>query len=350
VRTTGAAYGLEHTGLPTRRPHETEPLMTVHAVARPRPSELRAFLADPRRFATLTAIAFVLTSVGLFVVPRQASAWDESTFSSASEAKLVSLTNQARAAAGLKALKVDAKLTAIARTRSKDMIVRDYFSHTILGTNYQVFHILDTKGYCYKLAGENIGWNNYPDDVATSTVQRQFMDSPGHRANILGKSWDAIGIGAYKGPSGKKMWTVLFADRCGTTSSPKPTPKPTPRPKPTVKPKPQATPRATPRPTPKPTPEPTPRPTPVPTPVRTIPPEPTDDVGLGLGPGGQHPGNGNGGENGDGGNSGNGPPPGRVRAADPATLEGSLRVTDPATPPNLFEAVIGGVAGFFFGS
>ena len=174
------------------------------------------------------------------------------------------------------------------------------------------------------------------------------MNSSGHRANILGKAWDVVGIGAYKGPSGKKMWTVIFADRCGgTTTAPKPTPKPQPKPKPTVKPRPAATPKPTPRPTPKPTPKPTP--TPVPTPVLTIPPEPTDDIGLGLGPGGQHPGLGNGSDNGNGGNSGNGTPPGQVRDAAPDSREGSLRITDPTTPPGLFEAVVGGVTGFFLG-
>src|SRR5215212_3707965 len=175
--------------------------MTAHALpARRAPLELRTLLSDPRRLAMVTAVAFALTAVGLFAAPRTTFAWDVNSFSSASESKLVSLTNQARASAGLRALKVDSKLTAIARWRSKDMIVRDYFSHTIKGTSYNVFHTLDTKGYCYKVAGENIGWNNYPDDVATSTVQKQFMSSPGHRANILGKAWDVIGIGAYKGP------------------------------------------------------------------------------------------------------------------------------------------------------
>ncbi len=73
------------------------------------------------------------------------------------------------------------------------------------------------------------------------------MDSSGHRANILGKAWDVIGIGAYKGPTGKKMWTVLFADKCGTTSTaPKPTPKPTAKPKPKPTPRPTARPKATP--------------------------------------------------------------------------------------------------------
>jgi uncharacterized protein YkwD len=310
--------------------------------------------ANPRRLAVMTMVAFALTSVGLLAVPRDTLAWDVNAFSSSSEAQLVSLTNQARASAGLRALKVDSKLVAIARSRSKDMIVRNYFSHTILGTSYNVFHVLDTKGYCYRIAGENIGWNNYPDDVATATIQRQFMSSAGHRSNILGKAWDVIGVGAYKGPTGKKMWTVIFADRCGTTTTaPKPTPRPTPRPAPRATPKPA--PRATAAPrvvaTPKPTPQPTPEPTPVPTAVLTTAPDELSGTGLGIGPGGNGDGNGNGATNGNGGASGNGPPPGQgTRPADPASAEGSLRVVDPANPTGLFETVVGGVTGFFFGA
>ena len=139
------------------------------------------------------------------------------------------MTNRARASAGLKALKVDSTLHTVARWRSKDMIDRNYFSHSIPGYG-KVWDKLNAIGYCYNVAGENIGWNNYPDDIATAAIQQAFMDSAGHRANIMGKAWDVIGIGAYKGPTGKKMWTVLFADKCGSTA-PKPTPKPTTRPK-----------------------------------------------------------------------------------------------------------------------
>jgi len=166
--------------------------MTASVLARPA-RDPQPSVAGPHRLVAMILIAFALTSVGLLAAPRAALAWGTNSFSSDSESRLVSLTNQARAAHGLKALKVDSKLTAIARWRSKDMIVRDYFSHTIKGESYNVFHVLDSKGYCYHLAGENIGWNNYPDDVATNTIQRQFMESAGHRANILGKSWDAIG-------------------------------------------------------------------------------------------------------------------------------------------------------------
>ena len=167
---------------------------------------------------SIVALAFAITAVGLLVAPGPTDAWSSGQYNSTSEKQLVALTNQSRAAAGLKSLKVDSTLTSIARGRSKDMIVRGYFSHNIPPSGKTVFSILDSKSYCYAIAGENIGWNNYPDDTATKTVHRMFMKSAGHRSNILGKRWDVIGIGAYKGPTGKKMWTVLFADKCGGSS------------------------------------------------------------------------------------------------------------------------------------
>src|SRR4051794_32787106 len=172
-----------------------------------------------RRLAFLVALAFAVTSIGILAAPRPAAAWSAGQFSSSSEKLLVSLTNRSRASAGLKALRVDSTLTSIARWRSKDMITRGYFSHNIPPSGYNVFHVLDQKHYCYVVAGENIGWNNYPDDLATAAVHKSFMNSSGHRSNILGKRWDVIGIGAYKGPTGKKMWTVIFADKCGSKSS-----------------------------------------------------------------------------------------------------------------------------------
>jgi uncharacterized protein YkwD len=273
-----------------------------------------------RPSALLIAVAFMATSVFSLAAPAATLAWSEGQYSSASEKQLVALTNQSRAAAGLKALKVDSTLTSVARWRSKDMIERDYFSHDIPGFG-KVFKKLDQKGYCYKVAGENIGWNNYPDDEATAQIHEMFMGSSGHRANILGKTWDVIGIGAYKGPDGKKVWTVLFADKCGSTA--RATPKPTAKPKPPA----QATakPRATPKPTPKPTPRPTPVPTPEPTPAPTRDPlDPTFDPAD--------------------------------RTFTPATAlpviavsEHGLRIADSAPDLGLIETIVGSIAGAFFG-
>ena len=175
-----------------------------------------ARLSPSRRLALAVALLFAITSVAAFAAPSRTFAWDADSFSSTSEATARHPDQPGRASAGLKALRVDSTLTSVARWRSKDMIDRDYFSHAIPGYG-KVWDKLDAIGYCYKVAGENIGWNNYPDDVATAAIQQMFMDSSGHRANILGKAWDVIGVGAYKGSDGKKMWTVLFADKCGTT-------------------------------------------------------------------------------------------------------------------------------------
>jgi uncharacterized protein YkwD len=291
-------------------------------------SDRRRQPAASRRFSVMLAVAFAMSAIGPLAAPATTDAWSSGEYNSTSEKQLVALTNQSRAAAGLRALKVDSTLTAVARSRSKDMIVRNYFSHNIPPSGKQVFSILDAKHYCYAVAGENIGWNTYPDDAATKTIHKMFMESSGHRANIMGKRWDVIGIGAYKGSSGKKMWTVLFADKCGSSGGTAPKPKPNPNP--TAKP--VARPKATPRPTPK--------PTPVPTPVRTMPPEPTDPIGLGFGPG----------ERTDAGPQGGGNAAPRAdNPAFAAAVPGSLRVVDPVTPPGLVETIVSDVTGFFFG-
>jgi uncharacterized protein YkwD len=292
-----------------------------------------------RRIAALVIVLFAASSVASFVRPQSTLAWTSGTFNSTSERDLIALTNRSRAAAGLRSLRVDSTLTAVARWRSKDMITRDYFSHDIPGYG-SVFKRLDAKGYCYKVAGENIGWNNYPDDTATAAIHKMFMDSTEHRRNILGRAWDVIGVGAYQGPGGKKMWTVLFADKCGSTSTaPKATPKPTAKPKPAAK----ATPRPTAKPTPKPTAELTPTPTPSPTPIHEDRSEPDDSGnGNGLGPGGQDKGNGQGDDKGNGGQSGNGTPPGQGATG--------LRIVASTQPAGLLETIVGGVTGIFFGA
>jgi uncharacterized protein YkwD len=292
-----------------------------------------------RRSALAIGVLFLLTSVFTLAVPVATLAWSSGTFSSTSESDLVAMTNRARASAGLKALKVDSTLHTVARWRSKDMIDRNYFSHDIPGYG-KVWDKLNAIGYCYNVAGENIGWNNYPDDIATAAVQQAFMDSAGHRANIMGKTWDVIGIGAYKGPTGKKMWTVLFADKCGSTA-PKPTPKPTTRPR--------ATARPTPRPTPKPAPKATPRPTPTPVATPQLTPAPTPELGpestASLA-----------GDNlifpaGSGGPAASDAAPSEPTSTPPGDLEQAvgLRVVDRQSTDGLLGTIVGGVAGFFFG-
>jgi uncharacterized protein YkwD len=177
------------------------------------------------------ALAFAASSLLTIVGAAPALGWDGDSFSTASEQQLLSLTNGARSAAGLPALHWDGALASIARWRSEDMIDRDFFSHNIPPTGEMAWDVMDQRGYCYEIAGENIGWNmNWPDDQATAQIENSFIGSDAHRDNILGRAWDSIGIGAYKGSDGKVMWTVLFANRCGSApaaSKPASTPKPT---------------------------------------------------------------------------------------------------------------------------
>ncbi len=276
----------------------------------------------------------LVAALGSVALPGVARAWSAGAFSSTSEKQLFALTNQARASAGLRSLRWDSTLAGLARWRSQDMITRDYFSHNIPPSGETVFDVMQSKGYCFNVAGENIGWNDYPDDQATAAVQQKFMASPGHRANILGKAWDVVGIGAYKAADGRKMWTVIFADKCGSVATPKPTPKPTPK----ATPKPTRTVVATPRPTPKPTPRPTPTPvaspspSPSPAPAAYRPPEPRGPAEPHVLPGATSPSP-----------SPTPVPSPAIAAALPA--DQSMRVQDPATSPGLVDSFLGSFLG-----
>ena len=208
--------------------------------------------------ATLLAAALLAWN------PQPATGWNQSS----AEATLWQLLQADRTNNGRNPLIQHSTLVSLARWRSKDMIQRDYFSHTILGTNWQVYHYMDANGLSYVWAGENIGWNNgYSDADSPVAVNNGFMGSPEHRANILEPSWTHGGVGAYGADNimwgGKmrspRMYTELFMQAKAA-----PTPPPTPRP----------TPVPTPRPTVAPTPRPTVAPTPPPTPVPTIAPTP----------------------------------------------------------------------------
>jgi Cysteine-rich secretory protein family len=193
----------------------------------PRPARGAARITGLRRFGALLALWFGLSSLGLLALPATVAAWDPGGPSAASEDLLATLTNQSRASAGLRTLAVDSELVSIARWRSTDMAERDYFSHSIPPDGTKVFDEIAARGYCYNLAGENIGWLGGGDERAEERIQQMFLDSSTHRAVIMGEDWDVIGVGSYKRASdGRHFWTVLFADRCST---PKATPTPTPR-------------------------------------------------------------------------------------------------------------------------
>jgi hypothetical protein len=343
---------------------------------------LRSALA--RRLTPMLAAVVLLSGGGLLASPGAVLAWDQGTFSADSESQLFALTNQARASAGLATLRLDTTLYSLARSRSQDMEDRGYFSHQIPPSGQMVFDIMNARGYCYQLAGENIGWNDYPDDVATSQIHSMFMNSPEHHANIMGASWTVMGIGAYKGTDGHSMWTVLFADTsgCGAKPTPKPTPRPTPKPtpRPTPQPVPTATPAATPVPTPRATPvatptpagtsrpavapspsaspapaagTPSPAPSATPTPFLIPSPDPTGLTGTpsdSPAPSPVEPGPllvAPGGSPGAGPTAAAGPSVALTGLSESPSPSDSLRVMDDTQPEGLLESILGGVARAF---
>ena len=167
-------------------------------------------------FVAFVAVVGLALPAATFARP-DVGGWLPGTYAAAAENQLVALTEATRIAAGAGRLGVDAVLATVARWRSRDMVERGYFSHDIPDIG-NVFRRLDVDGYCYELAGENIGWDVDTDTAAPVAIQAMFMDSPGHRRNVLDARWDVVGTGAFKAADGRKMFTVLFADRCGTTA------------------------------------------------------------------------------------------------------------------------------------
>ncbi len=124
------------------------------------------------------------------------------TSASAYEKQVVTLVNQERAKNGLSALTLNDKLGKMARAKSQDMHDNNYFSHTS-PTYGSPFDMMKTFGISYRTAGENIAMGYAtPESVVTG-----WMNSPGHRANILNKNFTQIGVGYVKDGH---YWTQEF--------------------------------------------------------------------------------------------------------------------------------------------
>ena len=154
-----------------------------------------------RRASILTALAAALLGAGL----SPATAAFAATTSDASlEAKVVTLTNAERAKAGCAALKVDSRLTTAARTHSADMVRYNYFSHT--GHDGSSFTTRASRAGYPSAIGENIAWGYRTPE----TLMTAWMNSSGHKANILNCKAKAIGVGLARKADGTPYWTQEF--------------------------------------------------------------------------------------------------------------------------------------------
>ena len=103
--------------------------------------------------------------------------------------EIFNLINTQRTNNGLSALKIDSEVQNVARIKAKDMAENNYFSHTS-PTYGSPFDMLKKFGISYKSAGENIAGNSSNQAAVTA-----WMNSSGHKANILNSSFNYTGIG-----------------------------------------------------------------------------------------------------------------------------------------------------------
>ncbi|NEY72741.1 sporulation protein [Bacillus mesophilus] len=137
-------------------------------------------------------------------VTQQESNTTEKISLSQFEQQVVSLTNHERASYGLKPLSIDSELSKVARLKSSDMKQNGYFSHTS-PTYGSPFDMMKQFGVQYRTAGENIAMGQR----SAEEVVRAWMNSEGHRKNILNPSFTHIGVGHVEG----NYWTQLFIGR-----------------------------------------------------------------------------------------------------------------------------------------
>lgn len=124
---------------------------------------------------------------------------------SAQESEVARLVNAERARAGLPALKMNWQLSRVARYKSADMANKGYFSHNspTYGTPFQM---MENFGLRFSSAGENIAYGQR----TAAEVMRDWMNSSGHRNNILSRSYTEIGVGLAKNRNGVCYWTQQF--------------------------------------------------------------------------------------------------------------------------------------------
>ena len=118
------------------------------------------------------------------------------------EQEVIRLVNEIRAQNGLSALTYNWERSRVARYKSQDMVDNRYFSHTspTYGTPFQMIR---SFGLSYRSAGENIAYGQRTPQA----VVNAWMNSSGHRANILSSSYTQIGVGYV---ANGHYWTQMF--------------------------------------------------------------------------------------------------------------------------------------------
>ncbi|WP_433652372.1 CAP domain-containing protein [Micromonospora zamorensis] len=177
---------------PSATPSPTQPSPSPSKVAKPTPAASRTTAASRRTVERSTAPNTNSGSSG------------SSGTVSAQASEVVKLVNAERAKAGCKALSIDDKLMTAAQKHSQDQADHQKMSHTGSdGSNAGTR--LDRVGYTWRTYGENVAWNQ----KTPAAVMDAWMNSSGHRANILNCAFTEIGVGIAS--SNGPYWTQVFA-------------------------------------------------------------------------------------------------------------------------------------------
>lgn len=123
---------------------------------------------------------------------------------SANELEVFNLINQQRTNQGLSALKIDNEVQNVARIKAQDMVSNNYFSHTS-PTYGSPFDMLNSFKVKYSTAGENIATNSSNNSAVTA-----WMNSSGHKANILNKNFNYTGVGVVSSSTYNKVYVQMF--------------------------------------------------------------------------------------------------------------------------------------------
>lgn len=125
----------------------------------------------------------------------------------ADEQEVFNLINQQRANNGLSALKIDSEVQRVAKIKAQDMVSSNYFSHNS-PTYGSPFDMLNSFKISYKTAAENIAGNS-----SNSAAVTAWMNSAGHKANILNGSYNYTGIGIVSSPTYGKVYVQMFVGK-----------------------------------------------------------------------------------------------------------------------------------------
>lgn len=122
----------------------------------------------------------------------------------ADEQEVFDLINIQRTSSGLPALKIDEELQNVARVKARDMVDNNYFSHNS-PTYGTPFNMIKKFGITYKAAGENIAGNSSNKEAVNA-----WMNSSGHKANILSNNYNYTGVAVVSSPTYGKVYVQMF--------------------------------------------------------------------------------------------------------------------------------------------